>query len=1262
MAELNFDVISLNTAGLGDFIKRRKVFNYLKKHVSRKGIVFLQETHSLRKDEKMWTNQFGCGTGSIIFSHGKSDARGVLIAFREAVKYSIRSKHVDKEGRYIVLDVLIDNNPVILVNYYAPNVESDQLKYFDELTHIFDQLQASENTTFIWGGDFNLFFDIELDADGGSPKLKVKSVSKLLSMMSENDLCDIFRIRNPETKHFTWRRKSPFKQRRLDFFLISDILQENIKSIDIIPSVQSDHSAILLKLSPATDGSRGRAYWKFNSSLTQDKYFTDSLKTQIPNFVREASAHGDPLLRWEYMKFKCREFSRNYSIQKSKERKLKRLSLEKRIADLENSISSNSSQEVLDEYHKCKSDLETLYDYITAGIILRSKTNWYEHGEKSSKYFLNLEKRNKAKSHIRKLLTEHGQEINRPDRIMSHIKGFYSSLYKRRSAKTEAECLKYLSTFSIPKLSQSESDSCEGLFNKRECWEALSSMKNGKSPGNDGLTREFYVCFFDEICDFLIEALNESFNIGQMSNSQRQAVITLIEKKDKDKRLLKNWRPISLINVDAKIASKILASRVKKVLASIVNHDQTAYVKGRYIGESIRLVNDIFEFTEKNDISGLLFSADFEKAFDSIEHSFLFAALKSFGFGPQFIQWVRAIFRDAESCVMNNGHSTGYFPLERGTRQGDPLSAYLFILCVETLFIQIRESDNVKGIKLGNFEVKLSAYADDADFLTSDACSLKTVFQICDTFYLYSSLKLNLEKSEACWIGDKMGCEEKPINCKWVNIKTNAIRALGVFNSYDTDLEQKLNFLDNLKCLNDVLRLWEFRGLTLAGRILIFKSLALSKLLYACTMKVPSKFIIDQLNTLQKNFIWNNKRPKIKHSTLIADYKEGGYKDVDIENKIAALKTKWVTRLIDKNFHPWKIIPNLLLSDTGGVDVIFHQNLQVSKQCIAQIKQFPKFYQDLIQIWALASENEPSNAIDIGHEVLWNNKLITSNGESLFNRQFIIKGILTVRDIMGENGSPLSWQDAQERYSLSNALTFKWYGLVRSIPRKWKNELSISNAHLLGTNEESRMINITSKTAYKRLVTSLIKPPTAQKSLASLLGLTDIDWSNVYMLPRQVTIESSLRSFQYKILNNVLYLNEKLFKFKIIESPLCSLCKKENESVIHLFCTCTVTRNLFEHLRLWLAGISLLENINLEPQAIILGIWDTNNDDFALINHILLLFKRYIYLKRAERLGPNINGMKSFIKSIETIECRIASAKDKLSSHYKKWEKLLPLL
>ena len=162
-------------------------------------------------------------------------------------------------------------------------------------------------------------------------------------------------------------------------------------------------------------------------------------------------------------------------------------------------------------------------------------------------------------------------------------------------------------------------------------------------------------------------------------------------------------------------------------------------------------------------------------------------------FGPQFIHWVRTIFKNAESCVMNNGHSTNSFPLERSTRQGDPLSAYLFIPCAETLFIQIRENEEVKGIRIGDNELKLSSYADDADFLASDVSSLETMFQACATFQLYSSLKLNLEKSEACWIGNSMGSDERPINCR-----CRAIHTLGIFNSYDKDFEQKLNFLDNI--------------------------------------------------------------------------------------------------------------------------------------------------------------------------------------------------------------------------------------------------------------------------------------------------------------------------------------------------------------------------------------------------------------------------------------------------------------------------------
>ena len=219
MGDLDFDILSLNVRGLRDYTKRRKIFHYAEKHVSRKGVIFLQETHSVQEDdEQVWTNQFGCGTGSVFFSYGKSDARGILIAFQEGIKYKVIEKYIDTEGPYIVLNLMLSNSPVVLINYYAPNQEAEQLKVLERLTHILDQLDIAQDTTFIWGGDFNMIFAIDLDADGGSPNLYIKSVSKLLSIMSEIDLCDIYRVRNPDSWGFTWRRKSHFKQRRLDFF------------------------------------------------------------------------------------------------------------------------------------------------------------------------------------------------------------------------------------------------------------------------------------------------------------------------------------------------------------------------------------------------------------------------------------------------------------------------------------------------------------------------------------------------------------------------------------------------------------------------------------------------------------------------------------------------------------------------------------------------------------------------------------------------------------------------------------------------------------------------------------------------------------------------------------------------------------------------------------------------------------------------------------------------------------------------------------
>ena len=158
--------------------------------------------------------------------------------------------------------------------------------------------------------------------------------------------------------------------------------------------------------------------------------------------------------------------------------------------------------------------------------------------------------------------------------------------------KTEQQWFEYLAKISTPQLSENDKAICEGKLTLQNIWEALNSMKNGKTPGNDGLTKEFYVCFFEEMRSLLLKSLIHYHPVGELSTSQKQAVISLIEKKGRDMRLVKNWRPISLMNVDVKIASKALSFRLKQVLPNLINYDQTAYVKGRFIGESIRLIDD----------------------------------------------------------------------------------------------------------------------------------------------------------------------------------------------------------------------------------------------------------------------------------------------------------------------------------------------------------------------------------------------------------------------------------------------------------------------------------------------------------------------------------------------------------------------------------------------------------------------------------------------------------------------------------------------
>ena len=279
------------------------------------------------------------------------------------------------------------------------------------------------------------------------------------------------------------------------------------------------------------------------------------------------------------------------------------------------------------------------------------------------------------KKHIRKLCIN-GLLTTDTLRILNEQKRFYQELYQsiNSTSNNSKKISLFLDNLNIPKLSETDKNFCEGKISTGECYKLLDRFQNNKTLGNDRIPIEFYNKFWSLISEPFINSVNECFEKGEMSVSQKQAVITLIEKKGKDRSSLENWRPISLLNVDTKIMAKVIVARIKEVLPSIIHHNQTGYIRDRYIGETMRSIFDIMDFTLNENTSGLMIFIDFHKAFDSLEWDYLYKCLEAFNFGQDFIRWVKTFYKNIESCTLNNGFFSEYFKLERGVRQGDPLS------------------------------------------------------------------------------------------------------------------------------------------------------------------------------------------------------------------------------------------------------------------------------------------------------------------------------------------------------------------------------------------------------------------------------------------------------------------------------------------------------------------------------------------------------------------------------------------------------------
>ena len=227
-----------------------------------------------------------------------------------------------------------------------------------------------------------------------------------------------------------------------------------------------------------------------------------------------------------------------------------------------------------------------------------------------------------------------------------------------------------------------------------------------------------------------------------------------------------------------------------KVLPNIINSDQTGYVKGRFIGENVRLIHDVMFFTEYAKKPGIAIFLDFRKAFDTIEWPHLKTALQMFNFGPDISNWFQIIYNQVSSCILHNGHASEFFLLGRGVRQGCPLSGLLFVNGIEPFARALKKDSSIKGINVGQIEIKITQYADDTTVLVRDCDSVLRLLELLEEFKRVSGLEINTSKTEAMWIGTWKNRTEKPFGFKWPN---DPVLALGIYFTYDSERARMLN-------------------------------------------------------------------------------------------------------------------------------------------------------------------------------------------------------------------------------------------------------------------------------------------------------------------------------------------------------------------------------------------------------------------------------------------------------------------------------------
>ena len=1252
--QVNF--VSWNVKALNNIVKRKKVLTHLKNLNT--DIAFLQETHLCTVDQFRLK---GGWIGQAYHSNFNSKARGVAILISKNIPFVMSSVESDSKGRYVIVVGKLYGFPIILADVYAPNFDD---KAF--IVDFFSRLPNMDTHHLILGTDANCVLSQTLDRSSPKSPTLSNMAKSIKLFLKTYGISDVWRFRNPTSRTYSFYSPVHKTSSRIDYLFIDKELLPMVTECEYQARVISDHSPLTMKMC-IPGAMPNHRQWRLNSLLLSEEAFVNHIKSEIASFLEHNQTPGmSASTVWESMKAYLRGQIISYTAMRRKADTERLKHLTDSILNLDTQYSHLPSDDVLKQRLTLKMEFDLLSTRKVENLILKSRYMSFEHGEKAGKILAHQLRQKAANQYISTISDQQGTKHTDQIEINSCFRQFYSSLYTSEPPDDQSALDNFFQGLEIPKVNPAAAARLDRDISLDEIIDSIASMQSGKSPGPDGYPSEFFKKFSEQLAPLLLSVFRESLSSQSLPQTMREATISLILKKDKDPVQCGSYRPISLLNTDVKILAKCLALRLELHLPSIISTDQTGFIKNRYSFFNIRRLMNILYSPPSPDVPEIVLSLDSQKAFDRVEYDYLFCTLERFGFGAKFISYIKTLYSSPMAAVRTNSNISSSFRLQRGTRQGCPISPLLFAIAAEPLAIALRQSNEIRGIDRGGREHKLSFYADDLLLYISDPLvSLPKVLELLGKFGNISGYKTNLDKSELMPINEVakgMSFDSTPFK-----VSTEKFKYLGIWITHNHKDLYKANFLPLMNSLKEDIKRWDLLPLSLGGRINTIKMSVLPKFLYLF-QSIPvflTKFFFKTVNSLISAFIWSNKSPRIRKSILEKPRPQGGMALPNFifyywSANIRALMY-WMKAVDGPDVPEWLSLESSSCDPTS-LSALLCSKLPPQKPT-SYYSSNPIVIQS-VKIWNQFRRSFELNDFCLHAPIVRNHMFTPSISDGAFG-VWRRGGILTVHDLYIDNVFA-SFEQLVNKYGIPRSHFFRYLQLRDFVQSQCAGFPISPSASLLD--------NIFRQgTDFKRLIGRIYELLNlySSESLDNVkikweedLGeqIPEDNWQEIIRRIHSSSICQRHAVIQFKVVHRLHWCKARLSKFRPDIDPLCDRCKQAPADLFHMFWSCPT---LFDF---WKSVIDTLSKIldrplDYSPYIAIFGIvppeTSLNNIKGNVLAFCTLLARRLILFKWKESLPPTYPHWVREVMQFINLERIRYSVRGSISKFYTAWQPFL---